>query len=648
MRISMSRRRRAGEAVPRPSIRLRKLFTPALAAALLLPGPARALDALETAKSAVEAHGGPELMAKSESYGVRRGSFTQYFPAPNKGDFVEWRSGDKVLIEVQLAGIEVVQGYDGERAWVKSFGQVIDAPDQVRISVEEELRHGFVALVDAVAGLHALEKAEPTASLDGAELRGVRVVSSSREPATEFHFDPVTGRVAKISFTDVNPYLGGQSDFETYFFDYREIEGMVFPAKAMHFIDGVQMDEVIYESVEYEVEIDDGIFEKPGDRDAPGEDLAAASDTLSVEVPLEHSMKLLFVEVAIGDGDSPHAFILDTGAGVTCLSIELAEELEVESTGDMSAAGAGGAMEAQTGRIDRLSIGDLIVDDLDVMLLDLARFSEMMGREVDGILGYNVLNRYTTTIDIAGATLLFEDSDRALPEGGDCFAVPFQVLMGIPVVEGVVDGEAELSFLIDTGATMSVLPKAVAEKLSPGRRLEGAVAAGADYRKIEMALARFEELKVGEAVVEGPVFSYPLSPEQYDPLGSTIDTAGRGVIGTEILENFEVTLNYDKAVMVLRKIERPADSTREWSGPGVMVHLENGSAFVRSVFQNGPADGVLMPGDRIVEIDGIPVEGKGLEEIVEMLKGDPGTVLEITFDRDGSSQKVAIERTKLL
>jgi predicted aspartyl protease len=481
-------------------------------------------------------------------------------------------------------------------------------------------------------------------------LNGVTVTPADGTSSTSFYFDPKTRLVTKLSYTDTNPYQGGKAYFEGYFHDYKESGGVLYPSRVIHFMDGVQMDEVTYESVDFETEIADEIFAKPG---TPETGLADSPETeeaesLPIEVPFEFSVSLIFLDVTVGDAGEPYSFILDTGAGMTCLSKELAAELKVEALGGMSAAGAGGAFEAHTAHLEELRVGELGVNDLKVMVLDLAPLASMMGRRIDGIVGYNVLNRYTTTIDIAGGTLTFARSEDELPAGEGHFSVPFEVLMGIPVVKGTVDGVTELDFLVDTGATTSVLPKAAAEELEPTQRLEGALAAGADSRPIEMALARFSTLEMGGATMDGPVFSYPLSSERVDPIGLSIDASNRGVIGTSILSNFRVTLNYDRATMVLEPVEPPEGTGLEWSGPGLTVFIDKGSPFVRSVFKGGPADGVLEVGDRILDIDGASVDGKNLEEIMSMLQGDPGTELELTIERDGVEKKVTLLRRKLL
>lgn len=598
-------------------------------------------DPLQEVARIVAAHGGRESVEMVESFGVRTGRFTQHFPAANTGTFVERRKGDMMLMELKLGGLEIAQGFDGKRAWLRSFGQVVDAPDQIQESIEQGLRHSTTLLLRAGDPGYEASSAPPDTAIDGTRLDGV-VIQPPEGPSTSFYVDPNTQRIAKITYTDTNPYQGGESRFESYILGYMKAGGVLFPSRTVHMIDGIKMNEVQYDSVDFATDIESDVFMRPGDETAESK----AGDNFKIEVPLDYSLSLLFVEVSIGD--SAYSFILDTGAGLTCLSRELAGGIEILETGGMSAAGAGGSLDATTGRIEEIRIGDLIVRDLAVMVIDIAPMAEMMGRRIDGIIGYNVLNRYSTTIDIAGGRLTFEGSETPLPSGEEIVAVPFQVYMGIPVVEATVDGAETLDFMIDTGATMSVLPRAVATKLNPGQELEGAVAAGADSRQIEMAVARFDELAIGEAIADDPVLSYPLTVEKTDPIGSAIDTANRGVIGTAILSKFVVTLNYDTAKMAFRQADDGAGENLEWCGPGLTVVLDSGKVVVRSVYKDGPAEGKIEAGDRIIEIDGSPVEGANLEEIVGRLRGNPGTKVEIVIENKNGVAKVTLPRVKLL
>jgi predicted aspartyl protease len=609
---------------------------------MLFPRPCRGSEADDLITRAVEAHGGAEAIEKAETTGKRAGTFTQFFPAPNSGSFVEWKKGDMVRMRVQLAGFEILQGYDGERAWMKSFGQVIDAPDQVQTAIEGELRHNFTLLIESPGEDYSVETAEPDTLPDGGTAPGVTIVPADGSPSTSFHFDAETGRVVKMAFTDVNPFKGGEAHFESYFLEYASSGGIPYPSKVIHYIDGVQLDEVIYESVDFDAVIEDEAFVKPG------AEKEAAPGVARTTIPLEYAMNMLFIEVGINDSDEPSSFIVDTGAGLTCISYEAADEFDIETHGDMSAAGAGGALKVKTAYLDSLILGELTVEVLEVMVIDIATMGEMMGRRIDGILGYNVLNRFATTIDIAGGSMTFADPDAPLPESEGSVTMPFQVLMGVPVVKGVVDGTAEVDFLVDTGAAVSVLPRPIADELEPESVLEGAMAAGADARPIEMTLARFTELALDGITVPEPVFSSPTGSPKEDPLGSTIDTGTRGVLGTAILGNFRLTLNYDTATLHLDPVESPPEKELEWCGPGLGIYKEKGIVTVKTIYGGSPADGVVLPGDKILEIDGVDLAELPLSEVIRLLRGKPGSSVELLIERDDERETFKLKRVKLL
>jgi carboxyl-terminal processing protease len=73
-----------------------------------------------------------------------------------------------------------------------------------------------------------------------------------------------------------------------------------------------------------------------------------------------------------------------------------------------------------------------------------------------------------------------------------------------------------------------------------------------------------------------------------------------------------------------------------YAGVGMLIESQQGVPVVRRVFPNTPAErhGVRM-GDRVVAVDGEPVEGWPLERVANSLKGTPGSTVEVKFRRYG-------------
>jgi carboxyl-terminal processing protease len=84
-----------------------------------------------------------------------------------------------------------------------------------------------------------------------------------------------------------------------------------------------------------------------------------------------------------------------------------------------------------------------------------------------------------------------------------------------------------------------------------------------------------------------------------------------------------------------------------YAGVGMMIEAREGVPVVQRVFPNTPAErhGVRM-GDRVLSIDGEPVDGWPLERVANALKGPPGSLVEVEFRRYGVARPLAAQITR--
>src|SRR5690606_19581705 len=71
----------------------------------------------------------------------------------------------------------------------------------------------------------------------------------------------------------------------------------------------------------------------------------------------------------------------------------------------------------------------------------------------------------------------------------------------------------------------------------------------------------------------------------------------------------------------------------EYSGVGIEVALENGAVKVIAPIEGSPAERAgVLPGDTIVAVDDVPVEGVAdLDEVIDRMRGKPGTRVRIAI-----------------
>jgi predicted aspartyl protease len=139
-----------------------------------------------------------------------------------------------------------------------------------------------------------------------------------------------------------------------------------------------------------------------------GYEVAGAGSAAHSEVPfqLAGAVKPLVLVPAFVNGRGPHTFVLDTGASATVLSPELATALGIETTAAEPMTGAGGMLQATTGRIGSLTVGNAALQDVAVMVADfLAELGRVIGTPLDGVLGYNFLRQFRVTLDYPASTL---------------------------------------------------------------------------------------------------------------------------------------------------------------------------------------------------------------------------------------------------
>ncbi|NBC48687.1 MAG: PDZ domain-containing protein, partial [Gammaproteobacteria bacterium] len=82
----------------------------------------------------------------------------------------------------------------------------------------------------------------------------------------------------------------------------------------------------------------------------------------------------------------------------------------------------------------------------------------------------------------------------------------------------------------------------------------------------------------------------------------------------------------------------------EFGGLGIEVGMEDGFVKVIAPIDDTPAQRAgIQAGDLIVRIDDKPVKGLSLSEAVELMRGEPGSIIELTLMRDSEAKPLQVE-----
>jgi hypothetical protein len=142
----------------------------------------------------------------------------------------------------------------------------------------------------------------------------------------------------------------------------------------------------------------------------------AAAKPEKAVVPFELLASNHMVVRARVNGQGPYWLVFDLGAPITLVSPRAAEAAGLIKKGSARPLLFGTRGEE---KLKALKVGGLDVKDLSVVVMDhptLRLLGGMLGRRLDGIIGFTFFARYKTTIDYAAREMTFEPVDYTLPD----------------------------------------------------------------------------------------------------------------------------------------------------------------------------------------------------------------------------------------
>jgi predicted aspartyl protease len=323
-------------------------------------------------------------------------------------------------------------------------------------------------------------------------------------------------------------------------------------------------------------------------------------------------------------GGKPVTVIFDSG-GANYVVPDAARRLGLVTGGGTDLNGVGNASQAASfanvGEIDlgssRLRDQSAIVAPLPYSVLHLRA-----GITVDGLLGFETLAAFRTTVDYAARTLSLTPFDGPAPQGTTVHFVSDGAHAYVPVT---IDGATGL-FGLDTGDSGGItvfrrFARAHGIFTSPGLQY---VSSGGVGGRLAYSLYRAKSMTIAGTALAAPVVIVTDAAA-----GAFASRAIAGNIGARILERFRVTFDYRARTVTFAPNDRvnehfAADTT------GFSITQQDPDGFVvLSVVADSPAAVAgIKPGDRIVMIDGKSVasEHLGVGDVRPLLKGRTAAV----------------------
>ena len=337
-----------------------------------------------------------------------------------------------------------------------------------------------------------------------------------------------------------------------------------------------------------------------------------------VSVPVTSEGGHLFAEVRL-DGSAPLHFAVDTSGG-EIVDQAVAEQLGLPLGRRVHLSGVGGGSE--TGRrltVGRVELGAARLNAVRFVALPIARsFGMAEGSRVDGIIGPELLARFTVTIDAAGGTMTL--APRASGPLGDLpLALDGSGHPATPCTVAGLPGRCQL----DTGsrlATSLMRPfldahPAIAARATTAEGVQGYGIGGPARGKlgpVEIGLGGRTVRVIGDFTTQRH--------------GAFADGSVEANLGEPLLRRFVTT--YDLARGRVRIAPSAAfGEPQELDRSGLfLIRPDPADTTVLDVRPGTPAAGAgLRPNDALVALDGTPAAALSLGDIRARLAEPGGT-----------------------
>lgn len=183
------------------------------------------------------------------------------------------------------------------------------------------------------------------------------------------------------------------------------------------------------------------------------------------------------IQIKVNDRDEPLNFVLDTGSGISVISDKTAKRLKINPItkgGFAKGIGGDGKFEIVYGFLRQVDVGEVKIRNVPVYI----RKFHSDGNDIDGYIGLSLISKFLTTIDYGDQTFSLTKKDERPNYATEAkgVSVPLRLtssgfLSGEVQLEGI---EAPLNFIVDTGASVSVISDDVAslQSISPFVRNE--------------------------------------------------------------------------------------------------------------------------------------------------------------------------------
>ncbi len=376
--------------------------------------------------------------------------------------------------------------------------------------------------------------------------------------------------------------------------------------------------------------------------------LGYSQTPLTSEPFLQHGDHI-FIKVSVDDSE-PLDFIFDTGDGLTVLDLNVAQDLNLDLKQIEYHESVQGLISGAIIKHNKIEInGFLMEKNVKVYATSLAHLEISIGRNVDGIVGWDLLRHHNVRLNYDTKTFEIYNLD-SYPKTGE--KIPFEFESSIPTIQANVtlnNGEKLAgSYYVNTGAGTSL------DFNTPYARENDIKGKTGDH--YTYLIKGIGEKETNHS--EGRVTSFEFGSFKFEnmPIGISESNQGlqgnkkvSGIIGNRVLRQFNITFDYPNKRIFFEKGQDYGTSIKvNCSGIDVQLSEDKSKVLIHQVYEGTQAsEAGIKLNDELVSIDGQSAIELGLIGVEDMLK-EPGKTVELVIKGNDGEKKVSLALKELI
>ncbi|MCX2679809.1 aspartyl protease family protein [Galbibacter sp. EGI 63066] len=414
----------------------------------------------------------------------------------------------------------------------------------------------------------------------------------------------------------------------------------------------------------------------------------------------KHSEKLRFefinnlIIIPVEINGVPFSFILDTGVSKPILFNLATDSLQISNAREIiiKGLGEGEPVKAIHTKGSTMKIGGLSNKNQDLYILSNTDFnlSSRIGKDVDGIMSYELLKGFVVKINFPREVMKFYNPSRyKYKKCRKCETKTLaleqdKIYIKAMVTQHPTSKPKKVKLLLDTGSSNAIwlFKNKKYNIAAPTKYFEDILGVGLNG-KVSGKRSRIEQLVIGKYNLQDVKVAYPDSSSlQYMPPIRDRN----GPIGMEVLKRFHLILDYPNNRITYKKnylYDKPFkynmsgidlrhnglraikdlvgglnDVTRKEEGNhnGVEIMMQKSIRYellpaieIADVRDQSPAHKAgLQEGDIVLKVNGKETHKYSLQEVTEILNEKVGKKIKLIIERGGSELKFSFVLNKVL